>query len=208
MVEAQLSGRGIRDLRVLEAMSRLPRHLFVPKPLAHQAYGEYPVPIGHQQTLSHPYMQAVMTAALQLQGEERVLELGTGSGYQTALLAELAAQVFTIERIKPLGQAAKTRLEQRGYTNINFRFCDGTFGWRDRGPYDAILVTAGGPEVPRSLTAQLALDGRLIAPLGENGAQELVLVTRTADGLRRQRLGDCNFVPLIGKFGWPSKGRF
>lgn len=203
MVEDQLVARGIQDLRLLEAMSRLPRHLFVPEYLAHKAYGEHPLPIGHHQTISQPYAQAVMTQALKLQGEERVLELGTGSGYQTALLAELTAQVFTIERLKSLGQTAKARLDELGYTNINFRFCDGTYGWRDRGPYDAILFAAGAPEIPKVLVEQLSEGGRLVGPIGEDGRQELVMLCRTDSGVKETRLGNCNFVPLIGKFGWP-----
>jgi len=205
MVEDQLVARGIKDLRVLETMSRLPRHRFVPEYLAHKAYGEHPLPIGHHQTISQPYAQAVMSQALQLTGEERVLELGTGSGYQTALLAELAAQVFTIERLKPLGLKAKARLDEMGYANINFRFCDGTYGWRDRGPYDAILFAAGAPEIPKVLIEQLAEGGRLVGPVGENGQQKLVALTRTDSGVQETRLGDCNFVPLIGKFGFSDR---
>ena len=206
MVEEQLLDQGIRDLRVLEVMSRLPRHLFVPEYLAHKAYGRHPLPIGHHQTISQPYAQAVMTQALALTGEERVLELGTGSGYQTALLAELAAQVFTIERIKALGLAARALLTELGYSNINFRFCDGTYGWRDQGPYDAILFAAGAPEIPGVLVDQLNTGGRLVGPIGPENRQQLVSVTRTRTGVRESVLGDCNFVPLIGKFGWPRGG--
>ena len=204
MIEEQLVERDINHLGVLEVMSRLPRHLFVPDYLQHKAYGEHPLPIGHHQTISHPYAQARMTQALNLTGEERILEIGTGSGYQTAVLAELGAQVFTIERIKPLGQKAKTLLGHLGYTNINYRFCDGTYGWRDMGPYDAILFAAGAPEVPKALVEQLATGGRLVGPAGENGSQKLILLTRTESGIHREELGDCNFVPLIGKFGWPT----
>lgn len=203
MVEEQLVERGIKHLGVLEVMSRLPRHLFVPDYLQHKAYGEHALPIGHHQTISQPMAQAVMTQALGLTGEERILEIGTGSGYQTAILAELGAQVFTIERIKSLGQKAKALLDQLGYSNINYRFCDGTYGWRDRGPYDAILFAAGAPEVPKVLVEQLAVGGRLVGPAGENGSQKLVLLTRTESGIHKEELGDCNFVPLIGKFGWP-----
>lgn len=204
MVEGQLVDRGIKNLGVLEVMSRLPRHLFVPEYLGHKSYGEHPLPIGHHQTISQPYAQAVMTQALILTGQERVLEIGTGSGYQTALLAELSAQVFTIERLKPLGQRAKALLEKLGYTNINHRFCDGTYGWSNMGPYDAILFAAGAPEMPKALVDQLAMNGRLVGPVGPDGEQKLVMLTRTEAGISKEELGDCNFVPLIGKFGHPS----
>ncbi len=198
--------REIRDLGVLEVMSRLPRHLFVPEYLGHKAYGQHPLPIGHHQTISQPYAQAVMTQALQLTGNERVLEIGTGSGYQTAVLAELAAQVFTIERLKPLGQTAKALLEKLGYTNVNYRFCDGTYGWSNMGPYDAILFAAGAPQMPKALVDQLALNGRLVGPVGPDGEQKLVKLTRTDAGIEKEELGDCNFVPLIGKFGHSPSG--
>ncbi|QPJ63768.1 MAG: protein-L-isoaspartate(D-aspartate) O-methyltransferase [Candidatus Nitronauta litoralis] len=204
MVEDQLVERGIKNLGVLEVMSRLPRHMFVPEYLGHKAYGQHPLPIGHHQTISQPYAQAVMTQALNLTGTERVLEIGTGSGYQTALLAELSAQVFTIERLKPLGQTAKVLLQKLGYTNINHRFCDGTYGWRNMGPYDAILFAAGAPEMPKALVDQLAMNGRLVGPVGPDGEQKLVMLTRTEAGIEKEELGDCNFVPLIGKFGHPS----
>ncbi len=206
MVEDQLVERNIKDLGVLEVMSRLPRHLFVPDYLGHKSYGQHPLPIGHHQTISQPYAQAVMTQALRLTGNERVLEIGTGSGYQTALLAELSAHVFTIERLKPLGQRAKTLLEKLGYTNINYRFCDGTYGWQNMGPYDAILFAAGSPEMPKALVDQLAMNGRLVGPVGPEGAQQLVMLTRTEAGISKKELGDCNFVPLIGKFGHPPCG--
>lgn len=204
MVETDIVERGIKDLRLTEVMSRIPRHLFVIPSMAHKAYGSHPLPIGEGQTISQPSVQAMMTASLEVTEDDRVLEIGTGSGYQTAILAELACQVFTIERIKSLGRAAKERLDGMGYTNINYRVTDGTTGWRDQGPYDAILVTAAGPEVPKILVEQLKEGGRLVAPVGEGDQQEIHLVTRTATGTRLKNLGTCKFVPLIGKYGHPE----
>jgi protein-L-isoaspartate(D-aspartate) O-methyltransferase len=206
MVEEQLLDRGIKDLRVAEAMNRVPRHLFVQRPFQHKAYGDHPLPIGENQTISQPFVVAAMTEALRLTGEERVLEIGTGSGYQTALLAELALQVFTIERIKSLGQNAKRILDQLGYTNINYKIFDGTYGWRDMGPYDAAMITAAGPDVPKTLIEQVKDGGRIVAPIGDSEKQELVVFTRTGDRLQKQVLVSCNFVPLIGKYGWPEEG--
>ncbi len=205
MVEEQLVDRGIRDLRVMEAMSRIPRHLFVESSFQHKAYGDTPLPIGQNQTISQPYIQALMTEALKLRGNERVLEIGTGSGYQTALLAELAGQVFTIERIKPLARQAKQLLDSLGYTNINFKTFDGTYGWRDQGPYDAILVTAGAPELPKALLEQLKEGGKLLAPVGGPSQQKLLEVVRQGDKYNEKVLADCVFVPLVGKYGWPEE---
>ncbi|MCH8157086.1 MAG: protein-L-isoaspartate(D-aspartate) O-methyltransferase, partial [Nitrospinae bacterium] len=163
MIEEQLVSRGIKDLAVMEAMNRVPRHLFVNSSLQHRAYGDCPLPIGENQTISQPYIVALMTQALQLKGEERILEIGTGSGYQTAILAELSAQVFTIERIKPLAQKTKVLLERLDYMNIVFKSFDGTYGWRDQSPFDAILISASTPEIPSALIDQLVDRGRLIA---------------------------------------------
>ncbi|MCF8719668.1 protein-L-isoaspartate(D-aspartate) O-methyltransferase [Nitrospina gracilis] len=205
MVEEQLIDRGIRDLAVLEAMSRLPRHLFVEPSFQHKAYGDHPLPIGDNQTISQPYIVAAMTEALALKGEERVLEIGTGSGYQTALLAELAAQVFTVERIKSLGRRAKELLDRLGYTNINYKIFDGTYGWRDQGPYDAILVTAAAPDVPKTLVEQLKDGGRMVLPIGDSERQELVRVTVKNGAVQKTVLSHCLFVPLVGKYGWPEE---
>lgn len=205
MVEEQLIDRGIRDLAVLEAMSRLPRHLFVESSFQHKAYGDHPLPIGDNQTISQPYIVAAMTEALALKGEERVLEIGTGSGYQTALLAELAAQVFTVERIKSLGRRAKELLDRLGYTNINYKIFDGTYGWRDQGPYDAILVTAAAPDVPKTLVEQLKDGGRMVLPIGDSERQELVRVTVKNGAVQKTVLNHCLFVPLVGKYGWPEE---
>ena len=207
MIEEQLVDRGIRDLRVLEAMSRVPRHLFVKHSFHHKAYGDHPLPIGEGQTISQPYIVALMTQTLALKGEERVLEIGTGSGYQTAILAELAGQVFTIERHKTLSRQAKQVLDRLGYTNINFKAFDGTYGWRDQGPYDCILAAASAPEIPKALVEQLKDGGKMILPIGpEGGDQELVLAVRKGERMVQTVLTPCTFVPLVGKYGWPEGG--
>lgn len=207
MIEEHLVRRGIKDLGVMEAMSRVPRHLFVQESFQHQAYGDHPLPIGENQTISQPYVVGLMTEALRLTGKERVLEIGTGSGYQTAVLAELAEQVFTIERIRSIGLAAQKRLEQLGYANIVYKVFDGTYGWRDQGPFDAILVAASAPDVPQALIEQLKDSGRLVAPIGDKTGQRMVVLTRNGTRTTQQNLGDCTFVPLIGKFGWPEENR-
>ena len=204
MVEEQLVERGIKDLGVLEAMSRVPRHLFAQESLRHRAYGDYPLPIGENQTLSQPYIVASMTAALSLKGEERVLEIGTGSGYQTAVVAELARQVFTIERLNNLSRKAQKILEGLNYMNIVFKMFDGTYGWPDQAPFDAILVTASAKEIPESLIKQLGEGGRLVAPTGDAHEQKLVVLTKNGSRVSRRELGACKFVPLIGKYGWPT----
>ncbi len=203
MIE-EIMNRGLKDLRVIEAMSRVPRHLFVRDSFQHKAYGDHPLPIGASQTISQPYVVAAMSQALQLNGEERVLEIGTGSGYQTAILSELAAQVFTIERVKSLGQQAKQLLDRLGYTHINYKIFDGTYGWRELGPYDAVLITAAGPEVPQALIEQVKDGGRIVAPIGDDQGQELRVYTKRGKRLRPKRMGDCFFVPLIGKYGVPE----
>ena len=204
MVEEQLVERGIKDLGVLEAMSRVPRHLFAQESLRHRAYGDYPLPIGENQTLSQPYIVAAMTAALSLKGEERVLEIGTGSGYQTAVVAELARQVFTIERLNNLSRKAQEILEGLNYMSIVFKMFDGTYGWPDQAPFDAILVTASAKEIPESLVKQLGEGGRLVAPTGDADEQKLVVLTKNGSRVSRRELGACKFVPLIGKYGWPT----
>jgi len=203
MIE-EIIDRGIKDLRVIKAMSRVPRHVFVRDSFHHKAYGDHPLPIGASQTISQPYVVAAMSEALQLTGEERVLEIGTGSGYQTALLSELAAQVFTIERVKSLGHQAKQLLDGLGYTHINYKIFDGTYGWRELGPYDAVLITAAGPEVPQALIEQVKDGGRIVAPIGDDQGQELMVYTKRGKRLRAKRMGDCFFVPLIGKYGVPE----
>ena len=205
MVEEQLGDRGIKDLRLLEVMSRVPRHLFTLDSLQHRAYGDTPLPIGENQTISQPYIVASMTAALVLKGNERVLEIGTGSGYQTAVVAELATQVFTIERINSLSRKAQKILECLGYSNIVFKLFDGTYGWPDQAPFDAIIVTASAKEIPEALIKQLGEGGRLVAPAGDEGKQKLILLTKKGGRVSRKEIGDCKFVPLVGKYGWPGK---
>jgi protein-L-isoaspartate(D-aspartate) O-methyltransferase len=205
MVDAQIRSRGIRDERVLRAMEKIPRHLFVDEGLIDQSYNDSPLPIGEKQTISQPYIVALMTEALELAGREKVLELGTGSGYQAAILAELADRVFTIERIASLAQKARRLLEALNYYNVVIRVGDGTYGWREESPFDAILVAAGSPSIPRTLVEQLAVGGRLVIPVGGRYTQNLIKLTRLSenpDDVRREDLGGCRFVSLIGEHGW------
>jgi protein-L-isoaspartate(D-aspartate) O-methyltransferase len=207
MVDTQIRSRGIRDERVLKAMEQIPRHLFIDEGLMDQAYNDNPLPIGEKQTISQPYIVALMTAALQLTGKEKVLELGTGSGYQTTLLAELADRVCSIERIASLAVRARKILESLKYFNVVIRVGDGTYGWREEAPFDAIIVTAGAPDVPRTLYDQLAIGGRLVIPVGDRYTQTLLRITRVSDDpeeMKKEDLGACRFVNLIGEFGWES----
>lgn len=204
LVEA-LRTQGIQDLAVLRAFAATPRHVFVPPAQRHRAYEDVALPIGGGQTISRPLTQARYLEALRLTGHERVLEVGTGSGYQTALLAAVAAQVFTVERVRSLAEAAQRVLRDVGLANVSMLVGDGTLGWSAYGPYDAILVAAGGPEVPPPLVEQLAPGGRLLIPLGAGaGEQVLTLIERTVDGLRRRTLGDARFVPLVGEHGFDA----
>ena len=205
MVEEQLGDRGIKDLHLLEVMSRVPRHLFTLDSFQHRSYGDTPLPIGENQTISQPYIVAAMTAALELKGDERVLEIGTGSGYQTAVMAELATQVFTIERINALSRKAQQILEGLGYANIVFKMFDGTYGWPDQAPFDAIMVTASAKEIPEALIKQLGEGGRLVAPAGNADKQKLILLEKKSNQVSKKEICDCKFVPLIGKYGWPEK---
>ncbi len=202
MVENQIIRRNIKDPRVIAVMKKIPRHLFVPENYRSQAYEDHPVPIEEKQTISQPYIVALMTEALRLKGNERVLEIGTGSGYQTAILAELADKVFTIERIELLHRKAKERLDKMGYKNIFYRLGDGTMGWPEEAPFDCILVSAGAPALPQPLVDQLAMGGRMIIPVGDKLSQELVLVERVPEGIRKSFLGGVRFVDLVGKWGW------
>jgi len=202
MVDLQIVRRGIKDPRVIAAMKKVPRHFFVPESMRSQAYEDHPLPIEEKQTISQPYIVALMTEALQLKGHEKVLEIGTGSGYQTAILAELADKVFTIERIPLLAEKARKRLEELGYKNIVYRIGDGTLGWPEEAPFDGILVSAAAPSIPQPLIDQLAMGGRLIIPVGDRLSQELVLVERVPEGIRKSFLGGVRFVDLIGKWGW------
>ncbi len=207
MVDTQIMIRGVDDPRVLAAMRRVPRHLFVPQPLWDQAYNDYPLPIGEDQTISQPYIVALMTEALELQAGDRVLEIGTGSGYQAAVLAELAAQVYSIDRLASLAEKARQVLAELGYANFQLRVGDGTQGWPEEAPFDAILVTAGAPQVPRPLVEQLALGGRLVVPVGDRFSQTLTRVRQTREGVKFDYLGGCRFVRLIGKYGWQEGGQ-
>ena len=200
----QLRAKGIRDLTVLHAISQTPRHLFVPEAVRHQAYEDRALPIGGGQTISQPFTQARYLEALRLTGSDRVLEVGTGSGYQTALLAQLAGQVFSIERVRSLAETALAALRGAGVRNASVLLGDGTLGWSAYAPYDAILVAAGGPDVPPPLLEQLAPGGRLLMPLGERGGQTLTLIERTEGGLRRTELGPALFVPLVGEHGFDA----
>lgn len=202
MIEQQLVNRGINDLRVLAAVSKVERHRFVAEALQARAYEDKALPIGERQTISQPYMVGLMTEALQLHESDRVLEVGTGCGYQTAVLAEIAATVYTIERLAPLASMARQTLDASGYTNVVARVGDGTLGWPDEAPFDAIIVAAGAPRVPRPLVAQLAIGGRLVFPIGEEELQTLVRIRKEEAGLREEYLGDCRFVKLVGRYGW------
>ena len=195
----------IRDKRVLEAMSRIPREQFVPPEERHLAYEDSPLPIGFDQTISQPFIIAIMTEALELSGDEKVLEVGTGSGYQTAILAELARLVITTERQPPLAEAAEEMLDRLGYTNVAVHLAEETLGWQKEAPYNAIMVTAGAPRVPDDLLAQLAIGGRLVIPVGSRYLQELYKVTRHKKKNVIQDLGGCRFVSLIGKDAWEEE---
>ena len=203
MVQEQVVGRGIKDARVADAMRKVPREFFVESALASRAYDDGPLPIGEKQTISQPYMVGLMTEALELKGDEKVLEVGTGSGYQTAVLGLLAAQVFSIEKIRSLSVRARAVLDEIDYYNVALHVGDGTIGWSDHAPYDAIIVTAGAPpNVPKPLLDQLAVGGRLVIPLGSEESQVLKRIRRTESGFDEENLGECRFVKLWGKYGW------
>jgi protein-L-isoaspartate(D-aspartate) O-methyltransferase len=197
-----LRQRGITDLAVLRAFDLTPRHIFVPDAIQHRAYDDSALPIGNQQTISQPSVHARYLSALQLTGHERVLEIGTGSGYQTVLLSHLAAQVFSIERVRDLLDRARDAIRRVGAPNISLMLGDGTFGWRQYAPYDAILVSAGAPDVPKPLVEQLAEGGRMLVPLGAREEQVLTVVTRRGEELERRDISAVRFVPLLGVHGW------
>ncbi len=197
-----LRRKGIRDLAVLHAVAQVPRHLFVPASVRHRAYEDSALPIAAGQTISQPYVQALYLEALALTGREKVLEIGTGSGYQTALASLLAGSVFSVERVPALSQAAREALDAVGCRNVTLLVGDGTLGWRPFAPYDAILVSAASPEIPRPLVEQLAVGGRMIVPVGNRDVQTLNLVRRDEQGTSVSTLGDARFVPLIGEHGW------
>jgi protein-L-isoaspartate(D-aspartate) O-methyltransferase len=205
MVEEQIVSRGIKDDKLIAAMEKIPRHVFVEEALQSQAYSDHPLPIGEKQTISQPYMVALMTEALLLTGKEKVLEVGTGSGYQTAILAELSEKVFSVERIRSLAIRARKLLYELGYFNVEIKIFDGTFGWIEESPFDAIMVTAGSPDIPQPLIDQLSIGGRLVIPVGDALVQDLFRVTKTEEGVKKEDLGGCRFVKLIGKYGWEAE---
>ena len=199
--------REISDPRVLNAIARVPRERFVPPELRLRAYEDRPLPIGYGQTISQPLIVAIMTQAIDLRGDETVLEVGTGSGYQAALLSQLAAHVVTVERVPELARQAERTLAELGYANVEVHVAGETLGWPDGAPYDAIIVTAASPEVPKALLDQLAEGGRIVIPVGGRDVQELVRIVKTQEGAKRHNLGPCRFVPLLGKSGWPDSSR-
>jgi len=202
MVKKQIEARGITDPYVLGAMRKVPRHLFVSEALMDQAYGDFPLPIGEQQTISQPYIVSEMTQALQLNKDDRVLEIGTGSGYQAAILAEIVFRVYTIERIHSLFVKTRRLFDELRYHNIVTKYSDGTTGWLDESPFDAIIVTAGSPELPEVLVNQLAAGGRMVLPVGDQYSQDLIRIYKDEDGIHKTNLGGCRFVKLVGEHGW------
>lgn len=207
MVREQIVARGVRDARLLEVMRETPRHLFVPPDLVREAYQDNPLPIGAGQTISQPYMVALMTELLVLRGGEKVLEIGTGSGYQAAILGRLARRVFSVEKQESLAPLARERLRSLGIDNVEVIVGDGSAGLPREAPFDAIIVTAGAPDIPQPLLEQLADGGRLVIPVGSSGLQTLILTTREGDDYRQEDKGGCVFVPLLGKHGWKWSNR-
>jgi len=205
MVEEQLIPRGIKDPRVLNAFYKIERHKFIPENLRNTAYADFPLPIGESQTISQPYIVALMTECLGLTGREKVLEIGTGSGYQTAILAELAGEVYSIERFETLAKRSEILLKELGYTNIKIKVSDGTLGWEEAAPFDKIMITAASPKIPLPLIEQLKENGKLILPLGESFSQVLTLVEKKKGKLESIDVCGCVFVPLVGKHGWGNK---
>jgi protein-L-isoaspartate(D-aspartate) O-methyltransferase len=202
MVERQLEAQGIRDPRVLEAIRSIPRHLFVPESEVPRAYGDHPVAIGQGQTISQPYMVARMSEALELRGGERVLEIGSGSGYQTAVLRALRADVYSVERLPELSRRARENVESAGYSGVHYRIGDGSRGWPEEAPFDRVIVTAGAPTMPVSLVEQLREGGSMVIPVGGEDEQELLLVRRAQGRVTRERICACVFVKLWGDEGW------
>lgn len=202
MVETQIKARGISDSRVIQAMLKIPRHLFVEEALRDQAYGDFPLPIGEGQTISQPYIVALMTEALELKGNERVLEIGTGSGYQTAILAELSTWVYTIEKYSSLLERAKKVLNKLGYKNISFRLGDGSYGWKEASPFQAIIVTAAAPDIPPPLKEQLDEGGRIVIPVGDPFSQVLIKGVKRGGEVHTKILEYVRFVKLVGEYGF------
>lgn len=202
MVDEQVAGRGITDPGVLAAMRRVPRHRFVQEALRARAYGDHPLPIGEDQTISQPFIVGLMTSLLELTGREKVLEVGTGSGYQTAVLAAVARRVCSIERLPRLAERARALLESLGYDNVWIRVGNGALGWPDQAPFDRIIVTAGGPAIPPPLVQQLAEGGRMVLPVGSPDNQTLTVVDNVGGEIRQRTHGECKFVKLVGKYAW------
>ncbi len=205
MVEEQLIRRGIKDKKVLEAFQKVPRHNFVPKRYLDSAYGDFPLSIGEGQTISQPYMVALMTECLGLSGGETILEIGAGSGYQAAILAELASRVYTVERVVSLAEKARTCLKNLDYKNIQIEIGDGTRGWPEFAPYEGIVVTAAAPDTPKPLIEQLRIKGKLVIPIGGSLNQMLTVITKHKDRIETKQICGCVFVPLLGKYGWKEK---
>jgi protein-L-isoaspartate(D-aspartate) O-methyltransferase len=208
MIKEQIISRGIKDSRVVEAMQQVPRDLFIPEALAGQAYGDFALPIGEGQTISQPYTVAYMCENLALSGKERVLEIGTGTGYHTAVLSHLAEWVYSVERIRSLLEQARRILEQIQRRNVITRLSDGSYGWKEEAPFDAILVTAGAPSVPEPLMEQLKTGGTLVIPVGGRNVQRLVKIRRTSQGFIEENLMECSFVALVGHHGWPRREKY
>ncbi len=202
MVEEQIAGRGVKDERVLATMRKVQRHEFLPEAIRSMAYQDSALPLGEAQTISQPYMVGLMTELLELKGSERVLEIGTGSGYQAAVLAELSEKVYTVERIKLLADLARASLDRLGYRSVAIKVYDGTYGWKEMAPFDAILVTAGSPDIPAPLIDQLKEGGRMVIPVGGRYGQTLMKIVKTSQGTVTERSIPCVFVPLIGNHGW------
>jgi len=208
MVKEQILDRGIRDPKVIEALTRVPRHLFVPEALVGRAYGDTALPIGEGQTITQPYMVAFLSAALNLQGSEKILEVGTGSGYQAAVLACLAERVCSVERIRGLLERARKALDRIQCHNVVTKLSDGSYGWAEEGPFDAILITAGAPSLPQPLVAQLKTGGTMVIPVGERNNQKLIRVRKVSHGFSQEDLLECNFVSLVGEFGWAKREKW
>ncbi len=202
MVEFQIKARGIRDEKVLKVMKEIPRHLFISEEQRLYAYEDCPIPIGEGQTISQPYMVALMTEALKLKGDEKVLEVGTGSGYQSSILSKLCSKVYTIEKLESLALKAEKLFKELGYENIKVKVCDGTQGWVEYSPYNGIIVTAGAPKIPEPLIEQLAENGRIVIPVGGSFSQDLIVGEKIKGELIKKAICGCVFVPLIGKYGW------
>lgn len=205
MVDSQLIPRGIRDARVIGAMRKIPRHLFIDESQWYRAYDDMALPVGEGQTISQPYMVAIMTQLLDLTEKGNVLEIGTGSGYQAAILAELSSEVYTIERFQSLSDRAREAIRNLGYENVHLKVGDGTLGWPEAAPFDRILITAGAPEIPQPIVEQLSDGGIIVAPVGDRFSQQLLKATKRRGGLSKEYHTPCIFVPLVGKYGWKKE---